>query len=186
MNRQFILFCLIASCVSASMASDMVVRGKILRHDSNKNVTTAEGDSYDGVATANWGDKNAPKQLTAKIIKAKMKDVSAKVPAENSSTKVNAENVSAAKTEAESKGFGQDIEWIEAEGNVKVTFPNRTMTANYCKSVEKKINCTGNVTIIAGKNKVSGESGSFDLENDHYEISSSPDSKQVEAMICKQ
>ncbi|MDP3371453.1 MAG: hypothetical protein Q8S21_00955 [Candidatus Paracaedibacteraceae bacterium] len=148
--------------------SDMVIRGKTIRHDSNNNITTAEGG--DDFATANWGDKNAPKKLTAKTIKAKMKD---------------SKTIGVAKSDVDNVGLGQDVEWIEASDKVEVIFPNRVMTASYCKSVGKKINCTGNVTIIAGKNKVSGEYGSFDLENDRYEISSSLDSTQVEAILYK-
>lgn len=146
----------------------MIIRGETMRHDSKTNTTTANGGS--GFATADWGTNESLKKLKAKSIQAKMHEEST-----NSSKKSS--------TEA-TDSIGQDIEWIEAKDQVEVTFPGRVMTADYCKSEGKKINCKGNVHIIAGKNTVSGDIGSFDLENDRYEISTNPSSsKQVEATL---
>lgn len=165
------LFFLILFGRAISAEGDMVIRGETMRHDTKKNITTADGGV--GFATADWGANKSLKKLQAKTISAK-------------TSGGNTPDVRKASAEVNNNvnSFGQDIEWIEAKDQVQVTFPNRTMTADYCKSMGKKINCTGNVMITAGKNHVKGDKGSFDLENDQYEISTNPSTKQqVEATL---
>ncbi|MES2252070.1 MAG: hypothetical protein V4482_00090 [Pseudomonadota bacterium] len=176
-SRSSILFFIVISITSLVAEGDMVIRGETMRHDTNENITTAEGGA--GLATTDWGSSGALKKLQAKIIRAKMCE-NAGASDENASKADKSEN----HKKDSANSLGPDIEWIEAKGEVQVTFPNRTMTANYCKSVGKKINCTGNVVIISGKNRVKGDNGSFDLEKDQYEISTNPGTKhQVEATL---
>ena len=168
-----ILFFLSISLCVAATKGDMVIRGETMRHDTKENITTAEGGL--GLATADWGANKTLKKLQAKIISAK---------AYKNTPQTTKDAPTDVKSGSSADGFGQDIEWIEAKGSVEVNFPNRTMTADYCKSQGKRIGCTGNVTIISGKNQVKGDKGSFDLENDQYEISINPATKQqVEATL---
>lgn len=159
----------LCAAVFAAAEGDMIIRGETMRHDTKENITIADGGS--GFATADWGANKTLKKLQAKIISAKTREKTLS----NNETKM---------AESAADTFGQDIEWLEARDHVQVTFPNRTMTADYCKSQGKKINCIGNVTIISGKNHVKGDKGSFDLENDQYEISTNKSTKQqVEATL---
>ncbi len=159
---------------------DMVIRGETMRHDSKESIATAEGGA--GFATADWGSNQTLKKLQAKTIRAKISQHTLSsdqnVPTGNIDGKVKSS------TDSVSNSLGQDVEWLEARDHVQVTFPNRTMTADYCKSQGKKINCTGNVTIISGRNHVKGDKGSFDLEKDQYEISTNQSTvQQVEATL---
>ena len=151
----------------------MVIRGETMRHDAVENITIADGGS--GLATADWGANKTLRRLQAKVISAKTN---------KNTTELTGDAGDNFKNSSSSDSFGQDIEWLEAKDHVQVTFPNRTMTADYCKSQGKKINCTGNVTIISGRNHVKGDKGSFDLEKDQYEISTNQATKQqVEATL---
>jgi len=190
-SKSSILCFTVLSITALAAEGDMVIRGETMRHDTLKNITTAEGGA--ALATAEWGANGAAKKLQAKMICAKMIDntqASGKnlpVTGEKAPTSgENAPNTAKAENQKEdsSASLGPDIDWIEAKGQVQVTFPNRIMTADYCKSVGKKINCTGDVVIISGKNRVKGDNGSFDLEKDQYEISTNPGTKhQVEATL---
>ena len=160
------------SITAAIAEGDMVIRGETMRHDTKENITVADGGA--GLATADWGANKTLKKLQARIISAKACENATQA---NKDTPVN-------KNSGTTDTFGQDIEWLEAKGHVQVTFSNRIMTADYCKSQGKKINCSGNVTIISGKNHVKGDKGSFDLEKDQYEISTNQTTKhQVEATL---
>jgi hypothetical protein len=146
----------------------MVIRGAIMRYDTTKGITTAEGG--DGMATAIFNTNEVTKKLEAKIIRAKMNDTS------NSSNDI--------KSTPSNNTFSNDIEWVEAVEHVHVTFPDRTMTADRCIMQNKVIHCYGTVTITAGKNHVKGDEGTFDMEHDRYEIFTSKDgAKHVEATI---
>lgn len=170
--KSSILFFLSISIIPVVAEGDMVIRGETMRHDTKENITIADGGL--GFATADWGTNKTLKKLKARVISAKTYKNTGEL------TKDTCANV---KTDA-TDSFGQDIEWLEAKDHVQVTFPNRTMTADYCKSQGKKINCTGNVTIISGRNHVKGDKGSFDLEKDQYEISTNQATKQqVEATL---
>lgn len=149
----------LCTVVFVAAEGDMVIRGATMRHDTKENITIADGGS--GFATADWGANKMLKKLQAKVISAKTREKGL------SNNQVGSADA-----------FGQDIEWLEARDHVQVTFPNRIMTADYCKSQGKKISCTGNVAIISGKNHVKGDRGSFDLENDQYEISTNQATKQ--------
>lgn len=171
--KSSILIFLSISIIPVVAEGDMVIRGETMRHDTKENITTADGGL--GFATADWGTNKTLKKLQARVISAKTYKNTGEL-IKDASTNV--------KTDAATDSFGQDIEWLEAKDHVQVTFPNRTMTADYCKSQGKKINCTGNVTIISGRNHVKGDKGSFDLEKDQYEISTNQATKQqVEATL---
>jgi hypothetical protein len=168
------------SITAAIAEGDMVIRGETMRHDSKESIATAEGGA--GLATADWGSNQTLKKLQAKTIRAK---ISQHNPSVNQDASIgNVDDKQKTSQDSVSNSLGQDVEWLEAKDCVQVTFPNRTMTADYCKSQGKKINCTGNVTIISGRNHVKGDKGSFDLEKDQYEISTNQSTKQqVEATL---
>lgn len=179
-DKSSILIFMSISIAAVFAEGDMVIRGETMRHDSKESIATAEGGA--GFATADWGSNKTLKKMQAKTIRAKISQ-----HALSSNQDASTENVdSKEKTSPDnlSNSLGQDVEWLEAKDHVQVTFPNRTMTADYCKSQGKKINCTGNVTIISGRNHVKGDKGSFDLKNDQYEISTNQTTKQqVEATL---
>ena len=168
------------SITTAVAEGDMVIRGETMRHDSKESIATAEGGA--GFATADWGANQTLKKLQAKTIRAK---ISQHTPSSNQGAPTgNIDVKEKSSQDSLSNSLGQDVEWLEAREHVQVTFPNRTMTADYCKSQGKKINCTGNVTIISGRNHVKGDKGSFDLEKDQYEISTNQSTtQQVEATL---
>ncbi len=144
--------------------SNIVITGVTMSYDTASDITTTEGG--DGVATAVLTTKDISKKLEAKTIRTKMNGAK--------DTKASTTNHT----------FNNDIEWVEAIGQVNVSFPDRTMTAERCIMQNKKIHCYGTVTIIAGKNSVKGDEGTFDLEHDRYEIfASKGGTHHVEATI---
>jgi lipopolysaccharide export system protein LptA len=167
MAKILLLLYIVISVNLANAENDMVIRGETMSHDTKTDTTTSDGGK--GLATAEWGKKESLKKLQAKKIVAKTKNNDPKSPN---------------KTVDDTNNFSNDIEWIEAIDEVQITSPNKKMTADYCKSYGKTIKCRGNVTIKSGKNTVTGDNGSFDLENDLYTISSDPKAEnQVEVTL---
>lgn len=180
----FVIFNLFPIMLCAN--GDMVIRGAVMRYDTNAGITTAEGG--EGLATADFGTNESFKKLEAKTIRAKISDKAAILKADSNDTAHQTHStdvkVGTPPPRTVTNTLGNDIEWIEAIDQVKVSFPSRTMTAERCLLRDKKIHCYGTVVIVAGKNHVKGEEGTFDLEHDRYEIFAKKDSKgQVEATL---
>ena len=165
---------------------DMVIRGAVMRYDTSAGITTAEGG--EGLATADFGTNDRFKKLEAKTIRAKISD-QVDISKSSPDSRARQANASDAKTDTKSSKTvtntpGNDLEWVEAIGQVTVRFPGRIMTAERCILRDKKIHCYGTVVIVAGKNRVKGEEGTFDLEQDRYEIFAAKGSTgQVEATL---
>lgn len=148
---------------------DIVIKGAVMRYDTNTHLTVAEGNTVKP-AKATWGTNESTKTITASKIRAQLYDSASDAP----------------KNKHHSDGLTPDIDWIEATDNVVITVENtesenaaqtartkQIMTADLCRSKGSLITCRGHVSITAADNTVTGDTATFDINKDTFEIGAS-------------